>query len=154
MTTSLPPAFDVGDGHTSGPRCRRRRRSRTVRASATSTPRAAGRARRFASRWAASSSRVSIAAYFSCDGVRAVVVEHNKPLTQKQFTELQANQANADRRRSSGRDEGGRRRRTERSADVAGTWTAEEIKQMAEIRARVLTNPPNRQAKPRDSPRR
>ena len=65
-------------------------------------------------------------AYVSGTGVQAEVVEYNRPLAQKEFTDLREKLQELQKKEKD----------------------AETLKQIAEIRARILKNPPNRQGNP------
>jgi len=65
-------------------------------------------------------------AYVSGTGVQAEVVEYNRPLAQKEFTDLREKLQELQKKEKD----------------------AETLKQIAEIRAKILKNPPNRQGNP------
>jgi hypothetical protein len=77
-------------------------------------------------------------AFFSGAGIQAAVVEHNRPMPFKEFNDL--------------RDElkklQDKWRATRRSSSGTNVWTAADQKRFAEIRDKILKNPPNRQANP------
>lgn len=88
------------------------------------------------------------AAYFSCDGVRAVVIEHNRPLTQKQFNELREQAKQLQERKPAATRSSRRAGQDPNGSQEIAKWTAEDEKLLAEIRKRLLVNAPNRQANP------
>jgi len=64
--------------------------------------------------------------HVSCTGVQAEVVEYNRPLTQKEFTDLREKLQELQKKEKD----------------------AATLKEIAEIRAKILKNPPNRQGNP------
>jgi hypothetical protein len=66
-------------------------------------------------------------AYVSGAGVQAEVVEYNRPLTQKEFTDLREKLQELQQQKEKG---------------------AATLKEIADIRAKILKNPPNRQGNP------
>jgi hypothetical protein len=82
-------------------------------------------------------------AFVSGPGVRAVVVEFNKPMNPGMFNQLRDQMRQLQERRQAAlRDE---RRGVKNSTNV---WTAAEERKLEEIRAKILKNPPNRNATP------
>jgi len=77
-------------------------------------------------------------ASFSGAGIRATVVEYDRPMNQKEFNDL--------------RDElkklQDKWRATRQSASNTNIWTTADQVRLAEIRDKILKNPPNRQANP------
>lgn len=86
--------------------------------------------------------------YFSGAGIQATVVDFNRPMPQNEFTKLrdELKELQSKRAASFSRPRSGSARA--RTASSTNTWTAADEKRMAEIRARILKNPPNRQANP------
>ncbi len=82
-------------------------------------------------------------AFFSGTGVKVVVVEFNRPMNQGQFNRLRDQMRELQQRKQAAlRDE---RRGIKDSTNV---WTAADEKMVAEIREKILKNPPNRNATP------
>jgi hypothetical protein len=82
-------------------------------------------------------------AYVSGSGVKAVVVEFNKPMNQGLFNQLRDQMRELqERRQAAMRNE---RRGVKNSTNV---WTAADEKIIEELRVKMLKNPPNRNATP------
>jgi hypothetical protein len=77
-------------------------------------------------------------AYVSGNGVSAEVVEFNKPMPQGQFNQLRDKLKELQERKQAAR----------RSPNSTNVWTATDEKMVAEIREKILKNPPNRQGTP------
>jgi hypothetical protein len=91
--------------------------------------------------------------YVSGAGVQATVVEHNKPLTQREFTLLREKLKELQEKRSAASKGGGQSLPREKRGDgtqdsTTPQWTVEDEKMLAEIRKKVVNNAPNRQANP------
>lgn len=75
---------------------------------------------------------------FSGDGITATVLERNRPMNQKEFSDLRdrlnalQEKFQASRRNNTG----------------TNIWTVADTREREEIRARILKNPPNRKANP------
>lgn len=83
-------------------------------------------------------------AYVSGEGVQATVIDFNKPMPQGQFNQLRDKLRELqDRKQAALRD----RRRGEAQIST-NTWSAGDESMMEEFRARILKNPPNRNATP------
>lgn len=80
----------------------------------------------------------AIAAHISGDGVRAEVLEYNRPLPQNRFNELREEWQELQRKRVAARSQ----------PHSTNTWTSADEKRMTEIRDTILKNPPNRQGNP------
>ena len=80
----------------------------------------------------------AIAALCSGDGVRAEVVEYNRPLPQNRFNELRDEFRELQQRRTTDR----------RQPNSTNSWTSADEKRLVEIRETILKNPPNRQGNP------
>jgi hypothetical protein len=77
-------------------------------------------------------------AHFSGAGIRAKVIEYNRPLNQKEFNDLRDRlKALQDKRQAARRGPGS-----------TNTWTTADEKEIIEIRDRIARNPPNRQGNP------
>jgi hypothetical protein len=77
-------------------------------------------------------------AFVSGAGVQAAVIEYNRPMQQKEFNDLRDEiKQLQDRWQAARKNPGG-----------TNVWTAGDQNRFDEIRARVLKNPPNRQANP------
>ncbi len=93
--------------------------------------------------------------YISGNGVEAVVVEHTKPLTQREFTllreklkELQQKRLAATTNSNKPGEQDVAQSAGRLTADATNPqWTAEDEQMVAEIKKK-LANPPNRQANP------
>jgi len=93
--------------------------------------------------------------YVSGAGIQATVLEHNKPLTQREFTllreklkELQQKRLAATARLPDGQGNSNKAGEQEGAQDsTTPQWTAEDEQMLAEIKKK-LANPPNRQANP------
>jgi hypothetical protein len=93
--------------------------------------------------------------YVSGAGIQATVLEHNKPLTQREFTLLREKLKELQEKRLAAT--GNSKKRVEKVESQTSTdsgtpgqemtWTDEDEKMFAEIRKK-LANPPNRQANP------
>ncbi len=82
-------------------------------------------------------------AFVSGAGIKATVVEFNKPMNQGQFNQLRDQMRELqDRRQAAMRDE---RRRVKNSTNV---WTAVDEQTIEELRLKIIKNPPNRNATP------
>jgi hypothetical protein len=77
-------------------------------------------------------------AYVSGGGVRAKVIEYNRPLNQKEFNTL----------RDRLRELQDKRRAARRDPNSTNTWTTADEREFAEIRDKIIKNPPNRQGNP------
>jgi len=77
-------------------------------------------------------------AYVSGAGIQAAVVEYNRPMNQKEFNDLRDELKKLQDQRLAAR----------RSPSATNTWTAVDQTRFAEIRDKILKNPPNRQANP------
>lgn len=77
-------------------------------------------------------------AFFSGDGIEATVLEYNRPMNQKVFNDLRDELKTLQEKRQAAR----------RNPNSTNTWAAADEKRVAEIRARILKNPPNRQGNP------
>jgi hypothetical protein len=77
-------------------------------------------------------------AYVSGAGVRAKVIEYNRPLNQKEFTDLRDRLKVLQDKRQAAR----------REPNSTNTWTTADEKEIIEIRDRIAKNPPNRQGNP------
>lgn len=80
-------------------------------------------------------------AFVSGTGVKAVVVEFNRPMNQGQFNQLRDRMQELQQRRQAAMR--GERRGVKSATNV---WTAADEKAVEEIRAKILKNPPNRNA--------
>jgi hypothetical protein len=77
-------------------------------------------------------------AFISGEGVRAEVVEFNKPMPQGQFNDLRDKLRLLQDRKQAAR----------REPNSTNVWTAADEKEMTAIREKMLKNPPNRQGNP------
>ncbi len=77
-------------------------------------------------------------ASISGDGIKATVVEFNKPMPQGQFNQL----------RDKLRELQDRKQAARREPNSTNTWSTADEKEMASIREKILKNPPNRQGNP------
>jgi len=77
-------------------------------------------------------------AYISGSGVRAKVMEYNRPLNQKEFNDLRDRLKVLQDKRQAAR----------REPNSTSTWTAADDREFAEIRDKIIKNPPNRQGNP------
>ncbi len=77
-------------------------------------------------------------AYITGDGVEARVMEYNRPLNQKEFTDLRDELRILQDKRAANR----------RSPSPTNTWTSADETRVAEITRKILKNPPNRQGNP------
>jgi hypothetical protein len=86
--------------------------------------------------------------YVSGGGVQAAVLEHNKPLTQKEFTLLREKLKELQQKRLAATGKSNKGGEQEGAQDsTTPQWTAEDEQMLAEIKKK-LANPPNRQANP------
>lgn len=82
-------------------------------------------------------------AYVCGKGIKAVVMDFNKPMNQGQFNRLRDQMKELqERRRAALRDE---RHGKKNSTNI---WTAADERMVAEVRMKMLKNPPNRNATP------
>jgi len=77
-------------------------------------------------------------AFVSGGGVQATVIEYNRPLNQKEFNDLRDRLKELQEKRQSAR----------RVPDSTNVWTAADEREFAEIRDKLIKNPPNRQGNP------
>jgi len=77
-------------------------------------------------------------AFVSCPDVDAKMLEYNRPMAPKQFSELRDKLRELEQKRRAAR----------RVPGSTNAWTAADEKQLTELRAKLLKNPPNRQATP------
>jgi hypothetical protein len=77
-------------------------------------------------------------AFVSGDGVQATVVDFNKPMPPGQFNNLRDKFRELQDRKAAAR----------RSPNSTNVWTVADEKTVAEIREKILKNPPNRQGNP------
>jgi hypothetical protein len=77
-------------------------------------------------------------AYVSGAGIQAAVVEYNRPMNQKEFSDLRDQLKKLQDKWQA----------TRKSPSNANVWTAADAQMFAEIRDKILKNPPNRQANP------
>ena len=77
-------------------------------------------------------------AYISGGGIRAAVVEYNRPMNQKEFNDLRDQLKKLQDKWQA----------TRKSPSTTNVWTAADAQMSAEIRNKILKNPPNRQANP------
>ena len=82
---------------------------------------------------------------FTGGGVRGVVVDFHKPMNQGVFTKLRDRLKELQEKRSSALKSN---RRGGGASAAANAWTTADEKEMAEIREKILKNPPNRNATP------
>ena len=80
--------------------------------------------------------------YVSGDGVQATAVDFNKPMPQGQFNLLRDKLKELQEKRTAAM----KSNRSRRAAASTNTWTAADEKMVEEIRAKMLKNPPNRNA--------
>lgn len=83
-------------------------------------------------------------AFISGHGVRAAVLEFNRPMTQKEFNDLRDKLKELQDKRAIAFGE----IRTNNASTNRVVWTAEDRKMIAEIRAKMQKNPPNRSGNP------
>lgn len=84
-------------------------------------------------------------AFISGDGVEATVIQFNKPMPQGQFNQLRDKLRELqDRKQAALRDN----RRRDGSGNSTNVWTATDEEMIEDLRARILKNPPNRNATP------
>ena len=77
-------------------------------------------------------------AFVSGSGVEAKVVECNRPMSQKEFTDLRDKLKELQDKRQANR----------KSLNPTNAWTTSDEVQVEEIKAKILKNPPNRQGNP------
>jgi hypothetical protein len=85
---------------------------------------------------------------FSGDGIRATVLEYNRPLTQKEFTDLRDKFRELRDKRRNAQPAAGNRGARAGAAASTNTWTSADETMLVEIRNKILKNPPNRQGNP------
>jgi hypothetical protein len=85
---------------------------------------------------------------FSGDGIRATVLEYNRPLTQKEFTDLRDKFRELREKRRNAQPAAGNRGVRAGAATSTNTWTSADETMLVEIRNKILKNPPNRQGNP------
>ena len=76
--------------------------------------------------------------YISGAGIQAMVVEYNRPMNQKEFNDLRDQLKKLQDKLQA----------TRKSPSATNVWTAADAQMLAEIRNKILKNPPNRQANP------
>jgi len=80
-------------------------------------------------------------ALFSGAGITATVVDHNRPMPQKDFNDLRDRlQALTQKYQAA--------RRNKFADTGTNVWTADDARERDEVRAKILRNPPNRTANP------
>jgi hypothetical protein len=77
-------------------------------------------------------------AYVSGVGVKATVIEYNRPLTQKEFNDLRDKLKELQDKKAAAR----------KSQTSTNVWTDADENMVAEIKNKILRNPPNRQGNP------
>src|ERR1035438_10246636 len=77
-------------------------------------------------------------AFVSGAGVHAKVMEYNRPLNQKEFSDLRDRLKVLQDKRQAAR----------REPNSTNTWTTADDREFAEIRDKIIKNPPNRQGNP------
>jgi hypothetical protein len=77
-------------------------------------------------------------AFISGAGIRAAVVEYNRPMNQKEFNDLRDQLKKLQDKWQA----------TRKSPSATNVWTTADAQMFAEIRDKILKNPPNRQANP------
>jgi hypothetical protein len=77
-------------------------------------------------------------AYISGTGIQATVIEYNRPMNQKEFNDLRDRLKKLQDKWQA----------TRKSSSPTNVWTAADAQMLAEIRGKILKNPPNRQANP------
>jgi hypothetical protein len=77
-------------------------------------------------------------AFVSGAGVQAKVIEYNRPLNQKEFNTMRDRLRELQDKRQAAR----------RDLNSTNTWTTADEKEFAEIRDKIIKNPPNRQGNP------
>ncbi len=83
-------------------------------------------------------------AYVSGEGIQAAVIDFSKPMPQGQFNQLRDKLRELqDRKQAVLRDQ-----RRGDSQNSTNTWSADDEKLVKELRAKILKNPPNRNATP------
>jgi hypothetical protein len=83
--------------------------------------------------------------YVSGDGVRATVLEYNRPMTPKEFSELRDLLKALQEKRRASAQATGKGESPAGAQNLTNVWTVADERLFAEIRARMLKNPPNRQ---------
>ncbi len=86
-------------------------------------------------------------AYISGKGVTASVIEHTKPLSQREFTVLRDKLRELQEKRIAAAKRIGNNKRRAGASSNTNMWTTADEKMVAEIRKK-LANPPNRNANP------
>ena len=76
--------------------------------------------------------------YISGTGIRATVVEYNRPMNQKEFNGLRDQLKKLQDKWQA----------TRKSQSATNIWTTADAQMFAAIRNKILKNPPNRQANP------
>jgi hypothetical protein len=85
--------------------------------------------------------------FLSGTGLKASVVDFSKPMTQGEFNKLRDRLRELqDKRQATFRE--GRKRGVSGAQNSTNTWTAADETAIAEVRQKILKNPPNRQATP------
>ncbi len=86
-------------------------------------------------------------AHVSGSGVKAAVVDFNKPMPQGEFNRLRDKMRELQEKRQAAFKNNRKSDRVGTNAST-NTWTAADEKQIEEIRTKILKNPPNRNASP------
>lgn len=87
-------------------------------------------------------------AIISGSGVRAVIVEYNRPMPQGEFNNLRDELKVLQERRAAFFRDTRKRNGPGAQAVSTNTWTTADENRAAEIRAKIIKNPPNRQGNP------
>jgi len=77
-------------------------------------------------------------AFFSGNGISAKVLDHHRPMNQKEFTDLRDRLKTLQEKFQA----------TQRGNDGTNVWTAADAAEREEVRAKILKNPPNRTVNP------
>ncbi len=77
-------------------------------------------------------------AFVSGEGIQAIVVDFNKPMPQGQFNNFRDQLKELQDRKAAAR----------RWPNSTNVWTSDDEKKVADIRGKILKNPPNRQGNP------
>jgi len=77
-------------------------------------------------------------AFFSGNGISAKVLDHHRPMNQKEFTDLRDRLKTLQEKFQA----------TRRGNDGTNVWTAADAAEREEVRAKILKNPPNRTVNP------
>ena len=86
--------------------------------------------------------------FLTGSGLQATVLEYNRPMPQNEFNTLRDELKTLQEKRTAATQRARPRNGTGASRAATNAWTSADERRFAEIRTKILKNPPNRQASP------